>query len=297
MLNCKPSKDRSVFAEVKMLETKGVFCICLDVCCLIFAGLPFAVLNIQHKPFKRGFFCSDSSIKYPFKEDTISYQLLMGIMIPFTLFTIIFGECFSVYVRSRASFSHHEYVACVYKSVGSFVFGAALSQSLTDIAKYSVGRLRPHFLTVCKPDWSLIDCTSGYIENITCTGDPRISREARLSFYSGHSSFSMYCMLFLALYLQSRMTARWSRLVRPTLQFFFISTSLYVGLSRVSDYKHHWSDVLTGLVQGVIVALFTVFYVSDLYENTQSKSDQSEDLSHTSLHENSDLTNNYGTSQ
>lgn len=198
------------------------------------AGLPFAVLNIQHKPFKRGFFCSDSSIKYPFKDDTISYQLLMGIMIPFTLFTvsvfcthrfsfsltdcetqthpkihitfnkvtyskhtrvwfywwclnttdvcrpqIIFGECFSVYVRSRASFSHHEYVVCVYKSVGSFVFGAALSQSLTDIAKYSVGRLRPHFLTVCKPDWSLIDCSSGYIENVTCTGDPRINSEAR----------------------------------------------------------------------------------------------------------------------
>lgn len=285
-----------MFAEVKMLETKGVFCICLDVCCLIIAGLPFAVLNIQHKPFKRGFFCSDSSIKYPFKEDTISYQLLMGIMIPFTLFIIIFGECFCVYVRSRASFSY-EYVACVYKIVGSFVFGAALSQSLTDIAKYSIGRLRPHFLTVCKPNWSVVDCKSGYIESVTCTGDPRIINEARLSFYSGHSSFSMYCMLFLALYVQSRLTAGWFRLVRPTLQFFFISTSLYVGLSRVSDYKHHWSDVLTGLVQGAIVALFTVFYVSDLYQNTQSKSDQSEDLSHTSLQENSDLTNNYGTSQ
>lgn len=35
MLKCKPSKDRSVFAEVKMLEIKGVFCVCLDVCCLI----------------------------------------------------------------------------------------------------------------------------------------------------------------------------------------------------------------------------------------------------------------------
>lgn len=69
---------------------------------------------------------------------------------------------------------------------------------------------------------------------------------------------SEYCFVSVKLYIQSRMTARWSRLVRPTLQFFFISTSLYVGLSRVSDYKHHWSDVLTGLVQGVLVALFTV---------------------------------------
>lgn len=295
MLKCKLSKNRSVFAEVKMFENKGVFCICLDVFCLIMAGLPFAVLNIQHKPFKRGFFCSDYSLKYPFKDDTISYQLLMGIMIPFSLFIIIFCECFSVYLRSRASFTY-EYVVCVYKSVGSFVFGAALSQSLTDIAKYSVGRLRPHFLTVCKPDWNLIDCKSGYIENFTCTGDSTLTNEGRLSFYSGHSSFSMYCMLFLALYLQSRLTSGWSRLVRPTLQFFFIATALYVGLSRVSDYKHHWSDVLTGLIQGAIVALITVFYVSDLFK-TQSKSDQNEELSHTSLQENSDLTNNYGASQ
>lgn len=91
---------------------------------------------------------------------------------------IIFGECFLIYLRSRASFSC-EYVVCVYKAVGSFVFGAALSQSLTDIAKYTIGRLRPHFLTVCKPHWSLIDCKSGYIENFTCTGDPGLTNEGR----------------------------------------------------------------------------------------------------------------------
>ncbi|XP_051524508.1 phospholipid phosphatase 1 [Myxocyprinus asiaticus] len=282
-----------------MFETKGAFCICLDVICLLLAGLPFAVLNIQHKPFKRGFFCNDDTINYPFKEDTISYQLLMGIIIPFTLIIIIFGECFSIYLRSRSSFSY-EYIGCVYKVVGSFVFGAALSQSLTDIAKYSIGRLRPHFLTACKPKWSLIDCKSGYIENFTCTGDQTISNEGRLSFYSGHSSFSMYCMLFLALYLQSRLRARWARLLQPTIQFFFIAASLYVGLSRVSDYKHHWSDVLTGLIQGALVALFTVFFVSDLFK-THSKShkddDDDDEIAHTSLNETSDSPNHYGSTQ
>ncbi|XP_026072849.1 phospholipid phosphatase 1-like [Carassius auratus] len=293
MLNCKLSKDsRSVFSELRMFETQGIFGVCVDVSCLLLAGLPFAILNIQHTPFKRGFFCSDDSIRYPFKEDTISYQLLMGIMIPFALLTIIFGECFSIYLRSRASFSY-EYIACVYKAVGSFVFGAALSQSLTDIAKYTIGRLRPHFLTVCKPDWSLIDCKPGYIENFTCTGDPVIINEGRLSFYSGHSSFSMYCMLFLALYIHSRMRASWARLVRPTLQFSFIAVSLYVGLSRVSDYKHHWSDVLTGFVQGAAVALFTVFFVSDLI-SAKRTSDKDDEISHTSQQETSDPPNHYG---
>lgn len=287
--------SRSPVAELRMFEARGLWRVCVDVSCVLLAGLPFAVLNIQHRPFKRGFFCSDDSIRYPFKEDTISYQLLMGIMIPLALLLIIFGECFSIYLRSRASFSY-EYVTCVYKAVGSFVFGAALSQSLTDIAKYTIGRLRPHFLTVCKPHWSLIDCKSGYIENFTCTGDPTLTNEGRLSFYSGHSSFSMYCMLFLALYLQSRMRARWARLVRPTLQFSLIAASLYVGLSRVSDYKHHWSDVLTGLIQGAAVALFTVFCVSDLF-NVKCVSDKDEEISHTSLQETSDSPNHYGSTQ
>lgn len=287
--------SRSPVAELRMFEARGLWRVCVDVSCVLLAGLPFAVLNIQHRPFKRGFFCSDDSIRYPFKEDTISYQLLMGIMIPLALLLIVFGECFSIYLRSRASFSY-EYVACVYKAVGSFVFGAAVSQSLTDIAKYTIGRLRPHFLTVCKPHWSLIDCKAGYIENFTCTGDPTLTNEGRLSFYSGHSSFSMYCMLFLALYLQSRMRAGWARLVRPTLQFSLIAASLYVGLSRVSDYKHHWSDVLTGLIQGAAVALFTVFCVSDLF-NVKCVSDKDEEISHTSLQETSDSPNHYGSTQ
>lgn len=54
----------------------------------LLVGLPFAILTIQHKSFKRGFFCNDDSIKYPYKEDTISYQLLGGVMIPVTLLTV-----------------------------------------------------------------------------------------------------------------------------------------------------------------------------------------------------------------
>lgn len=60
------------------------------------------------------------------------------------------------------------------------------------------------------------------------------------------------------LYIQARLKAKWARLLRPTVQFFLLATAIYVGLSRVSDYKHHWTDVLAGLLQGGAVASFTV---------------------------------------
>ncbi|KAI1240104.1 Lipid phosphate phosphohydrolase 1, partial [Lamprotornis superbus] len=136
-------------------------------------GLPFAILSSRRTPFQRGVFCSDESIRYPYKEDTISYKLLAGIIIPFSVIIIILGETLSVFYNNlhSNSFVRNNYIATIYKAIGTFIFGAAASQSLTDIAKYSIGRLRPHFIAVCQPDWTRINCSLGYIENFTCHGD------------------------------------------------------------------------------------------------------------------------------
>ncbi|KAK1800252.1 hypothetical protein P4O66_000205 [Electrophorus voltai] len=253
-----------------MFETRGIPFVLLDVACLVLAGLPVAAFNLgKVKPYQRGFFCNDESLSYPFHSSTVTSAALYTVGFTLPICSMVTGECLLIYLNRLKSKSifNNSYVACVYKAVGTFLFGAAMSQSLTDIGKYSIGRLRPHFLDVCKPDWKLINCSMGaYIENFTCTGDKTMVNEGRLSFYSGHSSFSMYCMLFLALYLQARMQAEWARLLRPTIQFFLIAASVYTGLSRVSDYKHHWSDVLTGLLQGALMAILVVFFVSDFFK-------------------------------
>ena len=75
-----------------------------------------------------------------------------------------------------------------------FLVGAAATVVLTDVGKYSIGRLRPHFLAVCKPDFSKLNCTTGFQKNFItdyeCTGDEDLIKEARLSFPSGHASFA-----------------------------------------------------------------------------------------------------------
>lgn len=89
----------------------------------------------------------------------------------------------------------------VYNELVIYVFGALASQSLTDIAKYSIGRLRPHFIDVCKPRnlESLCSDPYAYIESFECTtNNKKLLKEMRLSFMSGHSSFSAYCMVYFA---------------------------------------------------------------------------------------------------
>lgn len=63
-------------------------------------------------------------------------------------------------------------------------------------------------------------------------------------------------------------------MLRPVLQILAIYLSLYTGFSRISDYKHHWSDVLIGLIQGATVAILTHVVVRELvHKQTSSQVD------------------------
>lgn len=251
-------------------SSKKVVLICLDIFCLIMVTLPAAVMNTSSyiKPYKRGFYCSDDSIKYPLLKSSVPTPVLFAVGVLLTFISIITGEFYRIhYLKERThSFIQNPYIAALYKQVGCFIFGCSISQSFTDIAKVSVGRLRPHFLAVCNPDFNQINCTLGYIEDYECRETESKVMEARKSFFSGHASFSMYTMLYLVLYLQARFTWRGARLLRPLLQFTLLMLAFYTGLSRVSDHKHHPSDVLAGFVQGAVVAYCIVFYVSDLFK-------------------------------
>lgn len=92
-------------------------------------------------------------------------------------------ECYRVRfcgVHSRA-FVRNLYVSCLYKELGSFLFGCCVGQSLTNMAKLSVGRLRPNFLSVCNITYASINCTPGsYVSQVTCKPpEQKMVEEAR----------------------------------------------------------------------------------------------------------------------
>lgn len=275
--------------DTKRLTKKIV----IDFLCVFAVGLPILIFRVFGKSFKRGFFCDDLSIRYPFHPSTVpDYGLyIIGFVLPISVM------CSFEYMISRKTKNRPaiflfgwkipHWVFRSYRVVGVFCFGAACAQLLTDIGKYSIGRLRPNFFDVCKPDINCNDDSNRfrYIEygTFSCNGtDAKLLRESRLSFPSGHSSFSAYTMIYLALYIQSRLNWRGSYLFKHLLQFFFACLSWITALSRISDNKHHWSDVLVGLIIGTTVAFLNANFVSDLFRSSKIKKNLSETTTLTS---------------
>ncbi|KAM9314271.1 phospholipid phosphatase 3-like isoform 2-T2 [Pholidichthys leucotaenia] len=194
----------------KLLEITGPalskrkFLVGLDILCLVLASIPFFACELKAmSPYKRGFICGDPSITYPYlHSEAIPDEVLIAGGIIITGLAIALGECYRVRFLSVSSkaFIGNLYVSCLYKELGCFLFGCCVGQSLTNMAKLSVGRLRPHFLSVCGVTYASLNCTPGtYVATVTCRQpDHQLEEEARKSFFSGHASFAMYTMLYLA---------------------------------------------------------------------------------------------------
>ncbi|KAL4703101.1 hypothetical protein ACJJTC_018138 [Scirpophaga incertulas] len=92
-----------------------------------------------------------------------------------------------------------------------------------------------------------------------------------LSFPSGHSSFSAYTMIYFSMYIQKRFSWKGSKLFKHALQLILILMAWYTVMTRVSDYKHHWSDVLAGFSIGMLYAIVVFLFVSNLRKSPRSR--------------------------
>lgn len=129
-------------------------------------------------------------------------------------------------------------------------------------------------------------CSRQYVVDYKCTNDIDSSwfiRDASKSFPSGHSSTSFYEAVFVIWlvfwnkshefilfmlnnifvsfkprYLQMRSPRIRSRLLIPTIQCVFLLFACLCSLSRITDHRHHWWDVLAGAKIGILFASLTV---------------------------------------
>ncbi|RVE46219.1 hypothetical protein evm_009109 [Chilo suppressalis] len=246
----------------------------------LICGLVLCMLGsrVFLEPFQRGFFCLDESLMFPYKEDTVTTPTLrlVGLLLPAIAFLI----CEWALLRKEQDDQRclgvriPAWLRGFYCVAASFCLGYCFVELTTEIAKITIGRPRPHFFDVCQPS---VDCKAPewqgrYIQSheYSCLGPMAQNfREMRLSFLSGHSSLAAYTMVFFALYLEKRMVWRTTRVLRHTLQFIALMMSWFTALSRVSDFKHHWSDVLAGYSLGLSVAIIMWMWCTDLVHKKQ----------------------------
>ncbi|CAK1584810.1 unnamed protein product [Parnassius mnemosyne] len=244
--------------------------ITLDVVVLACVSFPLLALLLWAEPYRRGYFENDESLRLPYKKQQISEGLLAGLGFAFTIVTITITE----FVRDKQGKGCGEkflsgvlipgWVWESYVAIGIYTFGAACQQLTVNSAKYIIGRLRPHFFDVCKPvaDMSSPLNALGYIQVYNCTGTNEAQiNDMRLSFPSAHSSYAMYTAVFFIMYIQVKGKWRGSKLLRHSAQFAALLGAWYVGLSRVTDHMHHWSDVAVGFLVGTSYAVVVFLFV------------------------------------
>lgn len=137
--------------------------------------------------------------------------------------------------------------------------------------KWLIGGLRPHFLTVCKPDITRASNTPGivgegynakgftqiYYTREICTGDPKEINDSLESMPSGHTTAAFAGFVFLYLYLNAKLKvfsnyhpAMWKLVVI----YAPILGACLIGGALTIDEFHNWYDILAGAVIGTVMA-------------------------------------------
>ncbi|XP_065359475.1 putative phosphatidate phosphatase [Calliphora vicina] len=274
---------------IDVLLLTSVYCVALVI-------LP-QIMKTQ----QRGFFCGDETLLYPYKSETLLKRLhitILVIAIPAALILCIemlrvafpanktTSTATSLVPKSPQQYVFvgvrvPTFVSECYNTMGVYLFGLALVLIVTTVTKGFTGRLAPYFYEVCQPiiNSNETACTANehfgsYIENYTCgslTSSTHLLTVMRQSFPSAHASTTAYAMLFLTIYFQARLQTGWLQLWRTLLQITCMMVSLLVSFERLISYRHHWTDVLAGLIIGYSMAAFMTHLVSQFFKKVPVK--------------------------
>ncbi|XP_066582230.1 phospholipid phosphatase 1-like isoform X2 [Prorops nasuta] len=236
------------------------WCVLAD---LLLALSVFAVLGMLEFGMipqqQLGFFCNDPKIAHKFRGDTIPFTLLLFgcTIVPFLMVGVI-------------EYKYHASDSCnplggsrtrqIWSWYGHYLVGLTILALVCEIMKVLIGEPRPHFLDTCKPREAVNCTTNSYIDKFTCTNNLDtywFVSDASRSFPSGHSALSVYSSFFLAWYLEKRLPTG-IVLLKPWLQCLVCLWCVTCSLTRITDKRHHWWDVLSGIVMGLTFSAFVV---------------------------------------
>lgn len=157
-----------------------------------------------------------------------------------------------VFPLVASTFPNNNSLHNVHGGVCTILTAIGISEFVTQVFKFYVGRLRPNFYAMCGFDKTTLQCTNG----------EEMEMEARMSFPSGHSSLSFCGMMVLVLFFIGRVgfgrgEKQYSMLrykFSVLLSFVPLLFAFWCATSRLVDNWHHPSDILAGSILGAVSA-------------------------------------------
>ena len=101
---------------------------------------------------------------------------------------------------------------------------------------------------------------------------------AKTLLYGGNcflNLLSIINLFVLQVYIQKRIGTVYSYLWKHLLQMGFVSFALLCSISRIIDKRHHWWDVLAGMLIGMLFAYITVIWHANSFKLNDLKKDSS----------------------
>uniref|UniRef100_A0AAV2JIT7 Phospholipid phosphatase-related protein type 3 n=1 Tax=Knipowitschia caucasica TaxID=637954 RepID=A0AAV2JIT7_KNICA len=262
-----------------------MFCLCLlshsqlPILVSFVVSLYFLEWTDVFKPVKSGFTCHDRSLSLPYIEPThevIPLLMLLSLAFAGPAITIMIGEAilFCCVSRGRggrggrgvteaninaAGCNFNSFIRRAVRFVGVHAFGLCATALITDVLQLMTGYPAPYFLTVCKPNYTVLNVScdkNPYILEDICSGpDPAAITQGRKSFPSQHATLASFAAVYVSMYFNSTLTDS-SKLLKPLLVFSFVISAVMCGLTRIIQYKNHAVDVYLGFLLGGAIAVY-----------------------------------------
>ncbi|RWS14687.1 hypothetical protein B4U79_17932 [Dinothrombium tinctorium] len=274
-----------------------------DVCVVIFlAILAFFLRYTQIFPvFRRDFNCEDASIAHQFdpwpgkvvvfKDYNEAAFLLIVVLLPSILIvvcqidTTICTPIDSIWKKFKFLVSK-----TIKISLG-FLFGILTTSIISDAIKLCVGRLRPHFLDLCRKPCSFN--TSSAYENTTdfqfingseashndlhlcfdnSTSNIRwasiVIREARMSFPESDLAISAFAGVFIIVYLNKRLRHDCFQTFKSCTSAAILLAIILLANSKQLMNRNFIEDLIFSIVLGAVIAIYISFVHLHAFEES-----------------------------
>lgn len=210
----------------------------------------FWVIDHYISGFKRHFSLSDVSLRYPYAVNQRVGTTALGFIsygVPFVVQCLVNIST----VQSWWDFHH---------STLGLTLSVSMTRTITQLVKVTVGRPRPDLISRCQPAPGSADPLWGLSTVDICTQTvSMILEDGWRSFPSGHSSSSFAGLGFLAFYLAGKLHLfdTQGHVSKAWISITPLAGAMFVATSRTMDYRHHWQDVVTGSMLGLLLAYFS----------------------------------------